>query len=169
MNVRKLTPEQALDKLMSYCSKMERSEFDVRQKMMLWGITGDAAQKIIDKLNKEKFLDGQRYIYSFIRGKFYYNKWGRVKIRYNLTLRGFKENEIDEAFDSFFSTVDYEQMIFDQLKRKNQSLHINDEYQRKSKLIHFGQTRGYKRKFPLRALIKLWKPRRNKHGYYRTD
>ena len=57
MNVRRLTPEQALDKLMSYCSKMERSEFDVRQKMMLWGITGDAAQKIVDKLNKEKFLD----------------------------------------------------------------------------------------------------------------
>lgn len=155
MNVRKLTPEQALDKLMSYCSKMERSEFDVRQKMLLWGITGDAAQKIIDKLNKEKFLDGQRYIYSFIRGKFYYNKWGRVKIRYNLTLRGFKENEIDEAFDSFFSTVDYEQMIFDQLKRKNQSLHINDEYQRKCKLIHFGQTRGYETEISLACVDKI--------------
>ena len=75
MNVRKLTPEQALDKLMSYCSKMERTHKQHRQKMMLWGITGDAAQKIVDKLNKEKFLDGQRYIYSFIRGKFYYNKW----------------------------------------------------------------------------------------------
>ena len=57
MNVRKLTPEQALDKLMSYCSKMERSEFDARQKMFLWGITGDQAQKIIDKLNKEGFLN----------------------------------------------------------------------------------------------------------------
>ena len=128
MNVRKLTPEQALDKLMAYCSKMERSEFDVRQKLFLWGITGDQAQKIVDRLNKDRFLDSERYIYSYIRGKFFYKKWGRVKMRYNLTLRGFKENDIDEAFDVLFSTVDYEQMIYDQLNRKNQSLNILDEY-----------------------------------------
>ncbi len=155
MNVRKLTPEQALDKLMSYCSKMERSEFDVRQKMYLWGIVDKDAQKIVDKLVEEKFIDGSRYIYSFIRGKFYYNKWGRVKIRYNLSLRGFKDDVIDEAFDSFFDTVDYEQMIFDQLRRKNQSLKIDDEYQRKCKLIQFGQSRGYETEISLSCVDRI--------------
>ena len=157
MNVRKLTPEQALDKLMSYCSKMERSEFGARQKMFLWGITGDQVQKIIDKLNKEGFLNSERYIYSYIRGKFYYKKWGRVKIRYNLTLRGFKETAIDEAFDAFFPTVDYEQMIFDQLSRKNLSLSIHDEYQRKCKLIQFGQSRGYETEISLACVDRIVK------------
>lgn len=155
MNVRKLTPEQALDKLMSYCSKMERSEFDVRQKMYMWGIVDKDAQKIVDKLVEEKFIDCSRYIYSFIRGKFYYNKWGRVKIRYNLSLRGFKDDVIDEAFDSFFDTVDYEQMIFDQLRRKNQSLKIDDEYQRKCKLIQFGQSRGYETEISLSCVDRI--------------
>ena len=157
MNVRKLTPEQALDKLMAYCSKMERSEFDVRQKLFLWGITGDQAQKIVDRLNKDRFLDFERYIYSYIRGKFFYKKWGRVKMRYNLTLRGFKENDIDEAFDVLFSTVDYEQMIYDQLNRKNQSLNIHDEYQRKCKLIQFGQSRGYETEISLACVDKIVK------------
>lgn len=155
MNVRKLTPEQALDKLMAYCSKMERSEFDVRQKLFLWGITGDQAQKIVDRLNKDGFMDSERYIYSYIRGKFYYKKWGRVKMRYNLTLRGFKENAIDEAFDVLFSTVDYEQMIYEQLRRKNQSLSIHDEYQRKCKLIQFGQSRGYETEISLACVDKI--------------
>lgn len=155
MNVRKLTPEQALDKLMSYCSKMERSEYDVCEKLRLWGIVGDQAQKIVDKLVDDKFIDPQRYIYSYIRGKFFYNKWGRVKIRYNLALRGFKENVINEAFDSFFETVDYEQMIFDQLKRKNNSLNIKDEYQRKCKLIYFGQTRGYETEISLACVDRI--------------
>ncbi|MCQ2960587.1 MAG: RecX family transcriptional regulator [Bacteroidales bacterium] len=155
MNVRKLTPDQALDKLMSYCSKMERSEYDVRQKLTLWGITGEQAQKIVNKLVEERFINSQRYLYSYVRGKFYYNKWGRVKIRYNLMLRGFKESVIDETFDAFFSTVDYEQMIFDQLQRKNQSLKIDDEYQRKSKLIYFGQTRGYETEISLACVDKI--------------
>lgn len=161
MNVRKLTPEQALDKLMSYCSKMERSEFDVRQKLFMWGIIGDAAQKLINKLNEDGFMDSQRYIYSYIRGKFFYKKWGRVKIRYNLTLRGFKESVINDAFDAFFPTVDYEQMIYDQLRRKNQSLNIEDEYQRKSKLIQFGQSRGYETEISLACADRIVESKEN--------
>ncbi|MDR0941413.1 MAG: recombination regulator RecX [Bacteroidales bacterium] len=155
MNKRILPPQKAFEKLMAYCSKMERSEFDVRQKLFNWGIDTKKADEIIEQLKKDSFLDSSRYIQAFIRGKYYYNKWGRVKIRFNLKLKGFSDDEINSAMDAFFSTVDYEAMICEQLTRKNKSLTIDDEYQRKSKLILFGQSRGYETEISLNCVDKI--------------
>ncbi len=139
----KITPEKALEKMMSYCSKMERSEFDVKKKMSTWGLSATDVTRIIEKLQDYGFIDSQRYIMSYVRGKFNYNKWGKTKIRYNLSLRGFKDSMIDQAFDEFFSTIDYEKVIEEQLRQKNKSLKVEDDFQRKAKLIQFGQSRGY--------------------------
>lgn len=155
MNKRILPPQKALEKLMSYCSKMERSEADVWQKLYNWGVDAKKSTEIIEQLKENAFIDGSRYIQAFIRGKFYYNKWGRVKIRFNLKLKGFSEDEINNAMDDFFSTVDYEGMICEQLERKNKSLIIEDEYQRKSKLILFGQSRGYETEISLNCVDKI--------------
>ena len=149
MNKRILPADKALEKLMSYCSKMERCEFDVKQKLYNWGIDEKKSQAILENLKKEGFISNDRYVESYIRGKYYYNKWGRVKIRFNLKLKGYDENVIAPALDAFFDNVDYEQLIHEQLERKNRSLTIEDEYQRKSKLIQFGQSRGYETELSL--------------------
>lgn len=139
----KITPEKALEKMMSYCSKMERSEFDVKKKMAPWGLSTADVTSIIEKLEDYGFIDSQRYVMSYVRGKFNYNKWGKTKIRYNLSLRGFKDSVIDKTFEEFFSTVDYEKIIEEQLQQKNKALKVEDDFQRKAKLIQFGQSRGY--------------------------
>lgn len=149
MTKRKLSSEQALEKLMSYCSKMERCRFDVRKKLYNWDIDSQKTDAIINKLVSLGFVNDQRYIESYIRGKFYYNKWGRVKIRYNLKLKGFEEADIIPALDLFFDGVDYEAMILEQLIRKNKSITVEDEYLRKTKLIQFGQSRGYETELSL--------------------
>lgn len=149
MSKRKLSSEQATDRLMSYCSKMERCRFDVRQKLYYWDVDPKKTDAIIEQLISAGFINDQRYIQSYIRGKYYYNKWGRVKIRYNLKLKGFEESEIIGYLDEFFDTVEYEKMIYEQLERKNKSITIEDEYQRKSKLIQFGQSRGYETEISL--------------------
>lgn len=129
--------------MMSYCSKMERSEFDVKKKMAPWGLSTADVTSIIEKLEDYGFIDSQRYVMSYVRGKFNYNKWGKTKIRYNLSLRGFKDSVIDKTFEEFFSTVDYEKIIEEQLQQKNKALKVEDDFQRKAKLIQFGQSRGY--------------------------
>lgn len=139
----KITPEKALEKMMSYCSKMERSEFDVKKKMATWGLSTADVTSIIEKLQDYGFIDSQRYLMAYVRGKFNYNKWGKTKIRYNLSLRGYKDSMIDKAFDEFFSTVDYNKIIEEQLRQKNKTLKADDDFQRKAKLIQFGQSRGY--------------------------
>ena len=149
MTKRKLSSEQALKKLMSYCSKMERCRFDVRKKLYNWDVDSHKTDAIINELVSLGFLNDQRYIEAYIRGKFYYNKWGRVKIRYNLKLKGFEEADITPALELFFDEVDYKAMILEQLTRKNKSITVDDEYLRKAKLIRFGQNRGYETEMSL--------------------
>ena len=158
MNKRILPADKAKEKLMSYCSKMERCEFDVKQKLFHWGIDEKKSQAILDSLKKDGFINNDRYVESYIRGKYYYNKWGRVKIRFNLKLKGYDENLVAPALDNFFDSVDYEQMILEQLERKNRSLTIEDEYQRKSKLIQFGQSRGYETEISLSCVDRIVNP-----------
>jgi regulatory protein len=155
MNKRILHAEQAIEKLMSYCSKMERCEYDVRNKLYCWGIDSKKTNEIVDKLKNDGFINNDRYVEAFIRGKYYYNKWGRVKIRFNLKLKGYDENAIATQLDLFFENIDYEQMIYEQLERKNRSLKIDDEYQRKSKLIQFGQSRGYETEMSLNCVDRI--------------
>jgi regulatory protein len=128
---------------------MERCRFDVRKKLYNWDVDSQKTDAIINKLVSLGFVNDQRYIESYIRGKFYYNKWGRVKIRYNLKLKGFEEADIIPALDLFFDGVDYEAMILEQLIRKNKSITVEDEYLRKTKLIQFGQSRGYETELSL--------------------
>ena len=115
----------------------------LKKKMSTWGLSTNDVSHIIEKLQDYGFIDSQRYIMSYVRGKFNYNKWGKTKIRYNLSLRGFKDSVIDNAFSEFFSTIDYEKVIEEQLRQKNKSLKVEDDFQRKAKLIQFGQSRGY--------------------------
>lgn len=155
MNKRILPAHKALEKLMSYCSKMERCESDIKKKIYNWGIDEKKSIEIVETLKKEGFISSDRYVSAYIRGKYYYNKWGKVKIRFNLKLKGFDDSYISQSLDNFFANEDYEQMVYEQLERKNRSLTIEDEYQRKTKLIHFGQSRGYETELSLSCVDKL--------------
>ena len=143
MNVRTVTPEQALSKLMAYCSKMERNEQDVRKKLQSWAISANDTKKIIARLQDEGFISQERYVKSYVRGKFVYNKWGKTKIKFGLLQKGFKESVIKPIIDDFFETADYTQTITKELQKKNKALHTDDLYERKAKLMQFAQSRGY--------------------------
>lgn len=158
MHIKKesMDSRDALTKVMNWCSKMERSTFDVQMKLYSWGIDADKARNIIETLEKEGFINSQRYIESYIRGKLIYKKWGKVKIKYHLKVKGFKDEMIDKYLDSLINDEDYIEMIFEQLRKKNTSINETDEYIRKSKIINFGANRGYETELALQCVDKLF-------------
>lgn len=155
MNVRTISPEQALSKLMTYCSKMERNEQDVRKKLQLWAISENDSKKIIARLQDDGFISQERYVSSYIRGKFVYNKWGKTKIKYGLLQKGFNDSLIQPLLDDFFETVDYKKTITKELQKKNKTLHTDDLYERKAKLMQFAQSRGYEFDVALSCVEKI--------------
>ena len=157
MNVRTVSPEQALSKLMTYCSKMERNEQDVRKKLQLWAISENDSKKIIARLQDEGFISQERYVTSYIRGKFVYNKWGKTKIKFGLLQKGLKDSLIEPLLDDFFETVDYKTTITKELQKKNKTLCTDDLYERKAKLMQFAQSRGYEYDVALSCVEKIIK------------
>ena len=77
----------ALVKAMAECSRREFCSYDIHNKLRLWGIGNTDSEKIIGILIKENFINETRYATAFVKDKFRYNKWGKVKIASNLKLK----------------------------------------------------------------------------------
>lgn len=147
-----LTPQEALTKLMDYCSRMERSAFDVRQKLYKWQMSKQDSESIIDRLYDENFLSDERYLASYIKGKFIYNKWGKIKIKYNLKLKGFPDLLIENTIDDIICDNEYEELVSDQIRKKNLTIKDDNQYSRKAKLLRYAQSRGYDTPVALSAI-----------------
>jgi len=155
MQNRRMSINEARVKAMNWCSKMERSKFDVQFKLYSWGLDQNQIKEVVEKLESDGFLSSGRYIEAYIKGKLYYKKWGKVKIKYNLKLKGFSDELIDKYIDELIDEDFYLEMIIEQLKKKSLAIDDDDEYIRKSKLIRFGQSRGYETEISLMCVDKL--------------
>lgn len=82
-----LTPEQALQKLRQYCGYQERSHQEVQQKLYDLGVWKQDHDAIIANLIEGDYLNEERFVRAFARGRFRMKQWGRVKIRYELQQR----------------------------------------------------------------------------------
>jgi regulatory protein len=82
-----------------YCSQAERCVQDVEKKMKNIDITEEEKQKVIERLKQENFIDEKRFCRSFVADKFRFNKWGRIKISYELKQRNVSQGFYEEAFE----------------------------------------------------------------------
>lgn len=143
---------KALSRLMELCSRSEKSAFEIRQKLKQWGLDSKT-DSIITKLKSEKFIDDLRFALAFSHDKFRINKWGKIKIRYQLQSHQIPDNKIYEAL-SQIDDEEYLRMIVEEMAKKNQSLKISDRFQRKARLYAFGNQRGYESEFMQRFFDK---------------
>lgn len=84
---KKLTPEQAYQKLKHYCAYQERSHMEVKTKAYSFGLRKSETEELTSKLIEEGCLNEERYARSFAGGKFRMKQWGRVKIKAELRKR----------------------------------------------------------------------------------
>lgn len=138
----KYSESQALAKVAAYCSKAERSEFDVKRKLQTWELENSIIQSIIKRLKQEKFLDEQRFCRAFIKDKLIFNKWGRTKIIYELKKKQVPSNIIDISF-SEFDTDQFDEQLTSLLRNKEKSIKAQNAYEKRNKLIRFALGRGF--------------------------
>lgn len=100
---KRLGKEEALQKLRQYCAYQERSHKEVKEKLYSFGLSKADVEASISTLIEEDYLNEERYAQSFTRGHFRTKNWGRVKISYELKMKGVSTyciqkglNEIDE-------------------------------------------------------------------------
>ena len=136
------TLEELLHKAASYCSISEHCVSEVEEKLNAWCIACDDKSKIINRLISEDFINEKRYCTYFVKDKFRFNKWGKIKISYNLKAKGLDKEVVQNAM----STIDdgeYEELLASLLKTKLVGLKYEFEYEKQGKLFRFAQSRGF--------------------------
>lgn len=139
---KEFTYEELLHKAAAYCSVSEHCVKEVENKLNAWGAASDTSDTIIRYLIQNNFISEKRYADAFVKDKFRFNKWGKVKIGLMLKGKGIASNFISEALNR----IDYDDylIILEELMQgKLKSIRYSDEYEKKGKLFRFAQGRGF--------------------------
>jgi regulatory protein len=136
------TLEELLHKAASYCSISEHCVSEVEEKLSAWGVSVTDKQKIIDRLISEDFINEKRFCIYFVKDKFRFNKWGKIKISYILKQKGLSNELINKALETI-DDGEYEEMLASILKTKLAGLKYEYEYEKQGKLFRFAQSRGF--------------------------
>ena len=77
-----------IDKIQSYCLYQDRCIKEVKNKLFSLKVNDDLGQKIINHLIDNDYLNEERFVKLFIQGKLRIKKWGKIKLKYELKIRG---------------------------------------------------------------------------------
>lgn len=134
---------QALSKAMALCSKKEYCEAEIREKLKFWETSQEDTDLIVNQLAKEKFIDDLRYTMAYVRDKIRLNKWGRIKIRYMLSMIITDHSIVDQAIAEIDEEF-YADALQDLLLKKIRLLkNESNPFSKRQKLIKFAQGRGF--------------------------
>ena len=86
--------------------------------------------------------DEKRFAHAFVRDKFRYNRWGRVRISQELKMRHIDDNVIEDALEEI-EEDDNLQTLREIIEKKRPSVKGKSEYEIRGKLIRFALGRGF--------------------------
>ena len=152
--MKQLSYEQALSHAASLCSGSEHCSSEMHDKLQKWGLTASEADRAIDYLLDEKYIDDARFCRAYANDKFRYSHWGRIKIRQMLRLMHLPDRLITEGL-SVIDADEYKQAVHEALLQKNRTLHEDDSYKRKAKLMRHLLSRGYEMEYVYDAIDSL--------------
>lgn len=144
------TEEEAYQKLSAQCALSELCCHDVMAKMGRWDMLQAVAERVAERLVKERFIDEKRFARAFVRDKFRYNHWGSVKIKQELKRRNIAEQHITEALNEI-EEQDHLAALHTMIEKKRLSVKGRNEYEIRGKLIRFALGRG----FPMDDIVRV--------------
>lgn len=124
-----------------YCATAEHCSYEVRLKLQQWGATDEQIEHIVTHLQKEHFVDEQRYCNAFVHDKLLYQGWGRMKMRAQLQAKHLPTAAIEQALNEIDRDT-YMSVLTRVLATKKRSIKSADP-QAREKLIRFAMQRGF--------------------------
>ncbi|MFI3314184.1 MAG: regulatory protein RecX [Rikenellaceae bacterium] len=142
---RVITADKAVVKLMTLCSRGEKSSFDAAQLLRRWGVSQEDSDSIIERLKSEKYIDDSRYCDAYVREKSRLSNFGAQKIKQNLILKRLPVELIESSMSRYISSDSMRDKLELMLSKKRTEIERreDDTYKIKDKLIRFAISRGY--------------------------
>lgn len=155
-NKKQLSLPKVLEKVVKYCAYQERCVADVEDKLLGFELTDKEKDQIIDYLIEERFLDEERFVNSYVRGKFRLKKWGKIRIVNSLRQKKIKAELIETALNQI-NEEEYLDTLQKLLIDKYNSLDKSDTLKTKAALVRYVQYKGYEYELILSQIDQLLK------------
>lgn len=137
-----MTADEILYRLAARCSTSEQCLSDIEAKLGRYDLTEEERTRILRHLVEEKYVDDRRYAEAFVRDKYRFNKWGRIKIAQGLRMKNIDSETIKSAMEAI-DEAEYLNILRDLIKAKRKSTHGKNDYETNGKLIRFTTGRGF--------------------------
>ena len=139
---KQITEQEALLKLSALCSQAEHSSGEMMDKMRRWMLPSDVAERILDRLIDERFVDDERFARFFVRDKIRVDRWGRRKIEQALYKKGVASDISQRVLDAV-PADDYIEILRQLIAAKRRTVKADSDYELNGKLIRFAMGRGF--------------------------
>ena len=134
--------KEALIKAANFCAYQERTHKEVRTRLSEIEVLGDESEAIITWLIENNYLNEERFARIFAGSKFRQKKWGRIKIRQELKMRGVSDYCL-KAGMSEIDGDDYMVTLQEIIEKKSRDIKDSNKLIIKQKLVKFALSRGF--------------------------
>ena len=139
---KRLTNEQALQKLRFYCRYQQRCQSEIKEKLFELGINKKDHDQLIAELIKENCLNDDRFAAAFVSGRFKMKQWGRKKIEKGLREKRISDEIAQKALEQINKT-EYATVLNKLAKERYASLKQEQYLIRKKKTMDYLIQKGY--------------------------
>jgi regulatory protein len=134
--------KSSLNKAMALCAAREYCVSDISSRLRTWGNEENEIDRIIEKLEKENFINEERFATGYVKDKFNYNKWGKIKIASQLRAKNIPGEIISRALNSIDNDL-YKKTLSDLLASHRRQVKAKNQYDLKGKLLRYGLSKGF--------------------------
>ena len=137
-----LTAQQALNRASALCARCEQAPADVRAKLRGWGLGADDAADVLRQLAEQDFLNEQRFARAFVKDRFAFNGWGKVKIAHQLRMKEIPADVIADAM-AVIDDEEYRQRLVELLRAKWRTVKDREPRAAWAAMMRFAVSRGF--------------------------
>jgi len=137
-----MTGQQAYQRLTALCARGEHCRHDLLEKMRQWGVSAEEQAEVTARLQRERYVDDERYARAFVHDKIHYNKWGRRKVEQALWAKHIDAHTAQAVLDEV-DDREYVDILRPMLRQKRRSTKAGSEYELTMKLIKHALSRGF--------------------------
>ena len=125
-----------------YCSLSEHCIKKVREKLVQWETPKEFIDPIIEKLLEEDYINEERFAKSFVKDKFRFNHWGRIKIQTHLRALEISSENIARAMQEI-NEDEYAEILDEIVEKKRKTIKKGTDYEICAKLLRHALSRGF--------------------------
>ncbi|WP_229731821.1 regulatory protein RecX [Chishuiella changwenlii] len=127
-----------------YCLYQDRCHWEVEKKLREFDLIPEAKDEIIFKLLHYGFLNEERFVHNFVRGKVNQKLWGKNRLKQELKLRQIDSKLIDTALKEEIDPEKYWNNLVKLSQKKYDALYSErDSFKKINKIKSFLAYKGY--------------------------